>query len=90
MTPGRFQDAYPLITGKRTGPLADPGTFAGCLAANKIVSKNVLGVSRVDFEGKPASAIAVAAGPAHARIVVVGLSCGTGAKAFLVSETVAR
>ncbi|MET3807169.1 hypothetical protein ABIB25_004192 [Nakamurella sp. UYEF19] len=91
LVPGQFQDAYKKINGTRSGPLANGITAAGCFAANSIAGQDILGISPVTYRNQQASAIVVAVDATHARIVVVGLSCGVdGAKALLDQETVTR
>lgn len=93
LDPGKFQVAYSKIKGRHaTGNLADPMRFAACMAANNIAGNDLLGVTEVIYKNQPAAAIAVStADPAHARIVVVGPSCGLhGASAYLAAETVTR
>lgn len=91
LAPGRFQDALPSIEGAQKGPLSDPVTFAGCLAANKIAGAAVRGVTGVSYQGSAASAIAVKIDATHTRVVVVGRSCGiNGAAAYLAEQTITR
>jgi len=93
LNPGKFQVAYSKINGRQpTGSLADPMRFAACMAANKVAGNDVLGVTEVSYQGRRASAIAVATtDPARARILVVGPSCGLdGASAYLAAESVTR
>ena len=91
LQPGRFQDAYSQINGSSSGPLTNPITYAGCMAANKIAQNEVLGVKQVTYQGKEASAVAVEVDATHAKILVVSLQCGVdGGADILASETVTR
>ncbi|SDO72366.1 hypothetical protein SAMN04515671_1829 [Nakamurella panacisegetis] len=91
LKPGQFQDAYNQINGSRSGPLANPITYAGCMAANGIAQTDVLGVKQVTYQGQEASAIAMKLDATHAKILVVSLKCGVdGGSDVLASARVDR
>ncbi|MGI8416571.1 MAG: hypothetical protein ACR2P2_10310, partial [Nakamurella sp.] len=90
---GKLGAALSQIEGKQAaGPLANPGTYAACLGANKIALGSVSGATAVTFEGKDAYAIVVKqTDPTTAKVVIVGTDCGTnGAADALDSEITTR
>ncbi len=90
--PGKFDEAFDKLDGTSEGKLTDPPVYTACLAANKITGTDVLGVSDVTYEGKPAMAIAVAIAdnPTQAKVLVVGTGCGPNGPELLAAETVTR
>ncbi|GGL96873.1 hypothetical protein [Nakamurella endophytica] len=89
--PDDFGTAYQRINGQHSGTLADPLAYASCLAANSLAQADVLGVSDVTYQGKPASAIVVATGPSTAQVLVVGQTCGPqGAQLLARSGSIPR
>lgn len=87
---GKYTDSLDKIEGKSGGgKLANPATYASCLAANGIPLGDVRGATDVTFEGKSAYAIAVRqADPQKVKIVVVGAGCGTGGGADTLDSQV--
>jgi hypothetical protein len=90
--PGKFDEAFAKLNGTSEGKLTDPPVYTACLAANKITGTDVLGVSDVTYEGKPAMAIAVAipGNTTQAKVLVVGTGCGPNGPELLAEETVTR
>lgn len=88
--PTNVQAAYPKINGSHRGELANPITYASCLAANDIKGSDVLGVTDAIYQGTWISAIAVAVDATHAEVVIVGQGCGPQGAKYITKQPVDR
>jgi len=89
---GKYAQALDRIEGQQApaGALANPVTYAACLAANSIDIPKVKGVTPVTFESQQAFAIAVDQGTGRVKLFVVGARCGTAGADLLDSQIVNR